>query len=112
MGNRFNRLGHIGLGIAGALLNLHLVWTKREIDQLPPENDDNPVMYLSFAWEYDWADGQSIANRDPKEGGDHEYWSKARVMDTLDDSWDYAVGETIGWVMLVAGLLAIGKWVM
>ena len=68
------------------MLNLRLLLARREHRQLPPENDANPV---------EWIDGR-------------EYWSKARVMDTLTDSKEYDEGGAVGWFVLVAAAFAAG----
>ena len=64
---------HVLMGFFCGLVGLHLLLTWREFKQLPPENDRYPVIETS--------------------GGD-EYWAKARVMDTLQDSMEYVVGYT------------------
>lgn len=86
--NRIESWAHRAMGFFAILVNLRLLLTYRELRQLPPENDANPVI--------------RVAGR--------EYWSKARVMDTLNDSREYDEGGTAGWFFLVLISFAAGYW--
>jgi len=77
---------HRAMGFLAILLNLRLLLTYRELRQLPPENDENPVVRV----------------------GGREYWSRARVMDTLLDSREYDEGGTAGWFVLAAIAFTLG----
>lgn len=79
-------VGHVLMGFGAGLVNARLLLTKREFDQLPPENDKNPVI---------WNNGI-------------EYWSKIRVMDTLHDSREYDIGGSIAWFFVLGLGGAIG----
>lgn len=92
--NRFNTLGHVLMGLANGFLPLNLLWTRREINQLPPENDANPVKWhqINGRWK--------------------QYWSEERVRDTLDDLHEVAFGQTVGWFMTLGMGLAVGRWLL
>ena len=90
MSNKYNKLGHWAMGFASQFVNGRYWWLhRREIKQLPPENDRYPVRWIPI--------------------GD-EYWSKARVMDTLNDSTQYDEGGTLGWFVVVALSVKLGMW--
>ena len=105
--NRWNRTGHILLGIAAALvpgLDYYAAW--REIDQLPMENDEYPAQFLDMA--------EIVAqdeNDDDAYGPVVEYWAAPRVLDSLNDSREVAIGKEIGRWVAWAGVAALGAWV-
>lgn len=84
---------HRLMGFGAGILNLGLLLDRRERRQLPPENDRNPVVF--------------IARESRRLGG--EYWSKIRVMDTLDDMRDYARGQTVAWFVVLGMGVVIGR---
>lgn len=92
---------HIAMGFGAELTNLRLLLNRRERRQLPPENDRYPVQFIDLA----------RPDENPKTER-VEYWARVRVLDTLDDSWEYRVGETFGWFVLVAGAFALGAWLL
>ena len=101
-------VAHVLMGFGAGLLNLRLLLTKRELDQLPPENDKNPVLWVDTdirGKDWDWIK----AWLGPAYGG-AEYWSKERVMDTLRDSREYDIGATIAWFFILAAGVAIGHY--
>ena len=79
---------HRLMGFGAMLTNTRLLLERRERKQLPPENERFPVLSVSKYKD--------------------EYWSKSRVMDTLDDSRDYDRGGTIAWPILVGASVAAG----
>ena len=85
---------HRLMGFGAMLFNLRLLLERRERKQLPPANDRYPVRFLN------------AAGLQSKAGS--EYWSRARVLDTLDDSRDYDRGGTIAWPILVGASVAAG----
>lgn len=86
---------HVLMGYLAGLFGLHLILTWREYLQLPPENDRFPAIWTKQStgfraiWMY------------LHEGTD-EYWSKSRVMDTLNDSREYVIGYTLATVTHLA----------
>ena len=84
---------HRLMGAVAMLSNTRLLLERRERKQLPPENDRYPVKRIY---------------KDILAGEADEYWSKVRVMDTLDDSRDYDRGGTIAWPILVGASVAAG----
>ena len=97
---------HRLMGFGAMLFNLRLLLTRREMKQLPPENADYPALFVApnsgppRHWVgYDYR-RHSI--------GSFEYWSKIRVMDTLDDSKQYDEGGAIAWFVLVGASVAAG----
>lgn len=102
---RLESAAHIAMGFGAELLNLGLLLERRERRQLPPENDEYPVV---------WVDPGSHATRayrgsiTPPAKHMHEYWSKARIMDTLDDSREYLIGQTVAWFAVVGAAFAAG----
>ena len=112
-GNRWNRTGHIALGIAAALVpGLDWYAAQREIDQTPCENDDYPAIYiwLDSGWRTVYSDSidevpsQFRPNVEP-------YWSSVRVLDSLHDTREVAIGKEIGRWVAWAGVAALGAWV-
>lgn len=90
MGNRWNTIGHIAGGIAASLIpGLHFFWAKREIDQCPMENDQYPVINFDMAELME-------ENEDDWYGPVVEYWAAPRVMDSLNDTREIAIGAEIG----------------
>ena len=83
---------HRLMGAVAMLSNTRLLLERRERKQLPPANDRYPVRFVKPHGSY---------------RGD-EYWSRARVLDTLDDSRDYDRGGTIAWPILVGASVAAG----
>ena len=83
---------HRLMGFGAMLTNTRLLLERRERKQLPPANDRYPVRFVKPHGSY---------------RGD-EYWSRARVLDTLDDSRDYDRGGTIAWPILVGASVAAG----
>jgi len=83
---------HRLMGFGAMLTNTRLLLERRERKQLPPANDRYPVRFVKPHGSY---------------RGD-EYWSRARVLDTLDDSRDYDRGGAVGWFILVGASVAAG----
>ena len=83
---------HRLMGAVAMLFNLRLLLERRERKQLPPANDRYPVRFL----------------KPPGSKNGDEYWSRARVLDTLDDSRDYDRGGAVGWFVLVGASVAAG----
>lgn len=110
---RWESAGHIALGFLCELLPLRLLLDRREDKQLPPENDRYPVLYLGDTEPVDCRDERRMWIGGTMESdGDDEYWSKARVMDTLRDMREYSIGGTIGWFLVFGAGIALGKWVL
>ena len=108
---------HRAMGFGAELVNLGLLLDRRERKQLPPENDAYPVKYLVLDQH-----GNVLAATMTRETAEAvqdritrqptrlvEYWAKPRVMDTLDDTRDYAIGATIGWFVVVGVSLWLGS---
>lgn len=108
---------HRAMGFGAELFNLGLLLDRRERKQLPPENDAYPVKYIVLT-----GDGAVLAACFTRENAEAvqdritsqptrlvEYWAKPRVMDTLDDTRDYAIGATIGWFVVVGVSLWLGS---
>lgn len=94
-GNRWNRIGHIGLGIAAELIpGLHYYAAKREIDQCPMENDDYPVETFPIDDPPWWV----------------EYWAAPRVLDSLNDTLEVAIGKEIGRWVAWGLMVGVGAW--
>ena len=91
---------HRCMGFLAMLTNTRLLLTRREMKQLPPENDRYPVIFIVKYPRKSWVVHTDL-------GGD-EYWSKARVMDTLNDSKQYDQGGSIGWFVLVGASMLLG----
>lgn len=106
---KLESFAHVMMGFGAGLVNLRLLLNMRELNQLPPENDKNPVLWIPYIGEKNW--DWCKAFRGSAYGG-KEYWSKERVMDTLHDSWEYRVGETIAWFFVLGGGIAIGKYLL
>lgn len=94
----FELVLHVIMGFIATIFNLRLLLTLREYKQLPPENDKNPVVYISsirhgegWSWCKAWLRSSY---------GGKEYWAKDRVMDTLRDSLEYDIGSTLGWFVV------------
>jgi len=82
----FESFLHVLMGFILGLLGLHILLTIREYRQLPPENDKYPVVFLQI----------------------DEYWSKSRVMDTLNDSREYVIGYMLAyWTIAILVLIKI-----
>ena len=96
---------HRLMGFGAMLFNLRLLLERRERNQLPPANDRYPVLFIE-------EDGDVRCFASPYPPMEHddfdEYWSKIRVMDTLDDSKQYDEGGTIAWFVLVGASVAAG----
>jgi hypothetical protein len=96
---------HVLMGFFCGLVGLHLLLTWREYRQLPPENNRYPLAFLlksnhrsktsSMAYFHSCPDQKT-----PENWG--EYWSKVRVMDTLQDSMEYVIGYTAATVTHLA----------
>ena len=89
---------HRFMGAIAMLTNTRWLWLhRREMRQLPPENDRYPVVNVDWDAEH--------------HGNDTEYWSKSRVMDTLNDLGHEDQGGTIMWFGVV-GLAMWAGWAM
>ncbi len=100
---RLESIAHIAMGLGAALVGLGLLLHRREWRQLPPENDANPVLWIKLRGaQHSWS-----VSHNPFGGGD-QYWSKARVMDTLRDLREYQIGATIAWPCVLGAGIAIG----
>jgi hypothetical protein len=98
---------HMAMGFAASLVNARLLLARREFRQLPPENDEFPVVYIDPAHLHH--DGGYTEAYWPRQATtDNEYWSRARVLDTLNDLKQYDIGGTVGWFFLVAAAFAAG----
>ena len=104
---RWESAAHVAMGLGAGLLNLGLLLDRRERDQLPPENDANPVVVLRYP-----GNGQApsilAGTRYPQRRGRVVYWAQVRVMDTLDDLREYQIGQAIAWPCVLAAGIAIG----
>jgi hypothetical protein len=97
-------LGHKWMGAIAMLTNTRYQWlTKREMGQLPPENDRYPVLYV-----HTYADGARSVRKLRSHGADDEYWAAIRVMDTLTDLADMDLGGQRAWPVLVALCFSAG----
>jgi len=89
---------HIMLGFVCTIFNLRLLLTWREYRQLPPRNDKNPVMWIGMSGSgknWDWCKAWFGSGY-----GGKEYWSKERVMDTMNDIREYDIGSTLAWFVV------------
>jgi hypothetical protein len=92
--NRLSMLesvAHVLMGYFAGLVGLHLLLTWREYRQLPPENDRFPVRWINLPA----MNGMRPAREYRVDSAHKEYWPKARVMDTLNDSREYVIGYTL-----------------
>jgi len=99
--NRLSMLeyvAHVLMGYFCGLFGLHLLLTYRERNQLPPENNRYPVVWVSNSGPGPRYEYNEFENSD-------EYWSEARVMDTLNDSREYVIGYTLATLTHI-GLIA------
>jgi hypothetical protein len=106
---KLESIAHIALGFVAGIMNLRLLLTHRERNQLPPENDANPLLWVPYLGKSNWDWVKAF-----KGGayGGKEYWGKERVMDTLNDSREYDIGGTIAWFVVLGGGIAIGKFLL
>jgi hypothetical protein len=119
---KWESAAHIGWGFVWSLFNLDLFLVKREFDQLPPENDDSPVLYIDFLANdtevyYDCfpssLEGFGLETMKEEEARINrrvEYWGKSRVMDTLRDSREYVIGKTIAYPIALGLSVWFGMW--
>ena len=93
----FESVLHVIMGFFASIFNLRLLLTLREYKQLPPENDKNPVVYITTirTKDWDWCKAWLRSSY-----GGKEYWAKERVMDTLKDSLEYDIGASLGWFVV------------
>ena len=96
-------LGLVASAIPGGVL---LVYWIRELKRLPPENDRYPVAWLDPETHSMRCYTGSITL--PTRYMD-EYWSKARVMDLLNDTKEYLQGAAFGW-LIPLGLGVLIGW--
>ena len=88
---------HRCMGFGAMLTNTRLLLTRREMKQLPPENDDYPMQIIDLPF------ADEVIKTWPV-----EYWAEPRVMDTLNDSKQYDEGGSFGWIALVSGTITLG----
>ena len=102
---------HRLMGFWAMIFNLRLLLERRERNQLPPANDRYPVFLIEMlppsSHGIRWR-GTPVDESCAEIPGCDTYWSRARVLDTLDDSRDYDRGGTIAWPILVGASVAAG----
>ena len=99
---------HRAMGFLAMLTNTRLLLTRREMKQLPPENDDYPVMLIEGRVATPIENYKENLGVCRKIKGARLYWSEVRVMDTLNDSREYDEGGTVGWFVLVCASMLLG----
>ena len=110
MSNKLNKPGHYALGFAAAHVP-GLAWFigQREINQLPPENDDNLVIYVENV---SHNKGQVIEARVGQRvlKFTKAYYSAVRVLDSLTDIRECMIGLEVGRVFAIAECVLLGYW--
>ena len=99
---------HRAMGFGAMLTNTRLLLTRREMKQLPPENDRYPALAVRFDDNRIPIGVQLRSNMGELKGGWSVYWGAPRVMDTLNDSKQYDEGGTVGWFVLVGASMTLG----
>ena len=96
-------VAHVAMGFGAGLVGCGLLLDQRERDQLPPENDANPVLWIRITTL------GAIGGSRRQSAGDREYWSRVRVMDTLNDMREYAIGATVAYPFILAAGFLVGR---
>ena len=100
-------LGFAAGFIPGGMWLLH----RREINQLPPENDRYPVMLIEqigpASHEIRWRATPVFPCVEDVIDCD-TYWAKPRVMDTLNDLREKVEGLAFAWPFVAGGFFALG----
>lgn len=100
------KAAHRAMGFFAGLLPLAWTLTLRERNQLPPENNANPVIWYSGHLQF------VVSGDRPTVGLFKEYWAATRVRDTLKDTHDYAIGNAIAWPFVLGAGIAIGRFAL
>lgn len=100
---------HRVAGWGAMLVGMPWLLTRREINQNPPENKKNPVLYKVHGIEtLGYKSFGYITEDKPIDFEYTEYWSATRVRDSQKDTHDYAIGFSIAWPFIFGLGLLVG----
>ena len=109
MTKKLESAAHIAMGFVAGLLNLGLLLHLREWRQLPPANNEYPVLHIAKP------EGDEERTHPKARFGSPgcifliPYWSKVRTLDTLRDLWEYQLGQTVSWFLVLWAGIEIGR---
>lgn len=106
---RWESAAHVAMGWGLGLIGQGWIFHRREMRQLPPENDASPAVALFFPGNGKPPTVIDAANKKwPNERSIQRFWGSARVLDSLKDLREAIIGICAAWPFVLAAGIAIG----